>query len=107
MGERTTAGLLADGFAQAHRGPRASAARTIAFRKGLVAADAPKPSFVEHQLNWMPKPRHIPFATLAHIVLFDADGSTMRTLGPISCLNHLDLQGSVRLQLLSKNAQSC
>jgi hypothetical protein len=107
MGEGTSSGLLANGFAQAHRGSPPFAPGAIAFGKSLATPEAPEATFVQHQFDPMASQRHIPFASQAHIVLFDTDGLAMRTLGPIGGGDHFDSHGAIPLDFLLENAQVC
>jgi hypothetical protein len=107
MRDGTGAGLLADLLAQSYRRALASATGAITFGAGFVAADAPEPSFVEHHFNAMPPQRHIAFASLAHIVLLDADHPTMGTGCPLIGSNHLNTDLSIGLHLLLEHPSSC
>jgi hypothetical protein len=107
MHDGTAASLLANLLAQSDRRPLASATRLIAFGKGLVAAHAPEPSFVQHQLDPMSPQRHITFDPLAHIMVFDADCTTMRALSSLRSPHHFDPNPSIWLHLLLEDTQAC
>jgi hypothetical protein len=107
MHDGTAASLLTNLLAQSDRRPLASATRLIAFGKGFVAAHAPEPSFVQHQLDPMSPQRHIAFDPFAHIVLFDAHRTTMRTRGSLIGCDHFNPNPSVGLHLLLEDAQAC
>src|SRR5258708_39880281 len=107
MGDRTRAGLLSNFLTQPHRCPLPSATGSLAFGESFVTAQAPESSFVQHQFDAMPPYRHLAFASLAHIVLFDADATTMRATRPLIGSDHFDPDPSVGLHLLLEDAQSC
>ncbi len=107
MGDGTTDGLLPNRFAQAHSGPFASAADTIAFREGFVAPEAPEAPFMQHQLDWMATQGYIAFATLAHIMLLDTDALTMGATRSVSGCDHFHPNAAIGLHDLVENAQPC
>jgi len=106
MHNGTTASLLPNLLAQSHRRAFASATGTIAFGEGFVAAQAPKPSFVQDQFDAMSPQWHIAFDPLAYIMLFDADAATMGTTRSLIGSDHFDSDPSIGLHLLFEDAQS-
>src|SRR5947208_5430277 len=106
MHNGTATRLLTNLLAQSHCRPLPSATHAIAFSEGFVAAQAPEPPFVEHQLDPMSSQWHITFDPGAHIVLFDAHCPTMRTQSSLIGSNHFDPDPSIGLHLLLEDAQS-